>query len=68
MRRVQSGLYLYMHGPIGEELAALHGFVQEVLASIASDTVDVDQLRAAAGRFGLATRHQAAQTRLPERR
>ncbi|MCY1225257.1 hypothetical protein D9M68_139800 [compost metagenome] len=58
VRRVQSGLYLYMHGPIGEELAALHGFVQEVLVAIASDTVDVNQLRAAAGRYGFAIPHQ----------
>jgi len=60
VRRVPSGLYLYTHGPIGEELAALHGFVQEVLVAIASDTVDVNQLRAAAGRYGFAIPHQAA--------
>lgn len=60
MRRVQSGLYLYTHGPIGEELAALHGFAQEVLVALASDTVDAAQLRAAAGRYGLPVPHQAA--------
>lgn len=60
MRRVPSGLYLYTHGPIGEELTALHGFAQEVLAALASDCVDVAELRAAAGRYGLPVPHQAA--------
>ncbi|WP_243736987.1 hypothetical protein [Cupriavidus sp. L7L] len=60
VRRVPSGLYLYTHGPIGEELAALHGFAQEVLAALASDSVDVAELRAAAGRYGLPVPHQAA--------
>lgn len=60
VRRVPSGLYLYTHGPIGDELAALHGFAQEVLAALASDSVDVAELRAAAGRYGLPVPHQAA--------
>ncbi len=60
VRRVQSGLYVYTHGPIGEELAALHGFAQEVLVALASNSVDVDQLRDAAGRYGFSIPHQAA--------
>ncbi|MFS8979236.1 hypothetical protein PO002_32925 [Cupriavidus necator] len=58
VRRVPSGLYLYTHGPIGEELTALHGFAQEVLAALASDCVA--ELRAAVGRYGLPAPHQAA--------
>ncbi|WP_354678325.1 hypothetical protein [Cupriavidus plantarum] len=54
MRRMPNGLYLYIHGAISEELAALHGFAQIVLDAIAEDRVDAGQLRDAAVRFGLA--------------
>ncbi|WP_354678367.1 hypothetical protein [Cupriavidus plantarum] len=54
VRRMPNGLYLYIHGAIGEELAALHGFAQVVLKALAQDRVDAGQLRAAAVHFGLA--------------
>lgn len=54
VRKMQNGLYLYIHGPIGEELARLTGFTREVLSALTTDRVDADQLRAAAIRHGLA--------------
>ncbi|MEM5432350.1 conserved protein of unknown function (plasmid) [Cupriavidus taiwanensis] len=54
VRKMQNGLYLYIHGPIGEELARLTGFAQEVLSALTTDRIDADQLRAAALRHGLA--------------
>ncbi|MEN7527647.1 MULTISPECIES: hypothetical protein [unclassified Cupriavidus] len=54
VRRMQNGLFLYTQGPIGEELAALHGFARAVLTALAEDNVDTELLRAAAVRFGLA--------------
>lgn len=53
VRRMQNGLFLYTHGPIGEELAALHGFARVVLGALADGSVDAEQLREAAVRFGL---------------
>ncbi|MGX6564889.1 DNA translocase FtsK [Cupriavidus necator] len=54
VRKMQNGLYLYIHGPIGEEIARLSGFAQEVLAALTKDCLDADHLRAAAIRHGLA--------------
>ncbi|MNL54117.1 hypothetical protein D3C87_1774210 [compost metagenome] len=39
---------------IREELRALHGFAQEVLAAIESNDVNIARLRTAATRFGIA--------------
>ncbi|WP_454056648.1 DNA translocase FtsK [Cupriavidus sp. Marseille-Q8015] len=63
VRRMPNGLYLYIHGSIGEELAALHGFAQVVLKALAQDSIDAGQLRAAAVRFGLANSPTEASTR-----
>ncbi|MBY4898675.1 hypothetical protein [Cupriavidus sp. AU9028] len=54
VRKMQTGLYLYTHGPIGEELARLNGFAREVLSAVAADRIDPDCVRSAAVRFGLA--------------
>lgn len=54
VRKMQNGLYLYIHGPIGEELARLTAFAQEVLSALTTNRIDADQLRAAALRHGLA--------------
>ncbi|SDD58034.1 hypothetical protein SAMN05216345_111126 [Cupriavidus sp. YR651] len=62
VRRMQNGLYFYTHGPIGEELAALHGFAQEVLVALSHDCVDANQLREAAIRYGLASESTVAFT------
>lgn len=62
VRRMQNGLYLYTHGPIGEELAALHGFAQVVLTALSQDNLDANHLRAAAIEFGLTARSQVATT------
>lgn len=56
VRRMQNGLFLYTHGPIGEELAALHGFAKVVLTALSQDNLDANQLRAAAIKFGLINR------------
>lgn len=52
--RKHNGLYLYIDGPIGEELSQLHGFARHVLAAVQTDSIDADGLLAAAVRFGLA--------------
>ncbi|BDB30116.1 MULTISPECIES: DNA translocase FtsK [Cupriavidus] len=54
VRKMQNGLYLYIHGPIGAELARLNGFAQEVLAALTEDCIDAAHLRASAIRYGLA--------------
>lgn len=53
VRRMQNGLYLYIEGPIGDELAALHGFTRVVLTALSQDNLDANKLRAAAVEFGL---------------
>ncbi|TWG87877.1 hypothetical protein L602_001500000100 [Cupriavidus gilardii J11] len=52
--RKHNGLYLYIDGPIGQELSRLHGFARHVLAAVESGSLDADRVRAAAVRFGLA--------------
>lgn len=52
--RKHNGLFLYIDGPIGQELSRLHGFARHVLAAVESGSIDADRLRAAAVRFGLA--------------
>lgn len=54
VRRMQNGLYLYLQGPLAEELTQLNGFAQDVLDALAKDCLDADHLRATAIRHGLA--------------
>lgn len=54
VRRMPDGLYMFIGEVIREELRALHGFAQEVLAAIETNEVDIARLRTAATRFGIA--------------
>ncbi|CAM3372532.1 MULTISPECIES: hypothetical protein [Cupriavidus] len=59
VRRMPNGLYLYVGEIVADELTALYGFAEEVLAVIASGEIDVDALRAAAVKFGLSAPRDA---------
>ncbi|WP_244789293.1 hypothetical protein [Cupriavidus pauculus] len=54
VRRMPNGLYLFVGEAISDELRALRGFAEEVLAALTSDHVSATRIREAAARHGIA--------------
>lgn len=55
VRRMPNGLYLFVGEAISDELRALRGFAEEVLAALTSDHVSTTRIREAAARHGIVT-------------
>lgn len=55
VRRMPNGLYLFVGEAISNELRALRGFAEEVLAALESDHVSTTYIREVAARHGVAT-------------